>query len=318
MAGTYTVTVTGSNACVSTATTNVVVSGVDPCDPSRIVDYIYVKAANPYQALFPLTNGMVINQRNELVSVLAKIVCPAANIKSFEMNIQGPELNWNLIQNIAPYTLFDNFKLDVFGRNFIPGNYTLTVTGFPEINKSGQMTYGPKIIQFTVVGDLAVINAPVISKNSICAGSSIDVNIATSGSFVGADNTFQVQLSDSSGSFAAPIVIGSANNTGNVACTIPLNTVQGSKYLIRVASSNQVIASNPAMSFVSVHPFRHTINQAISDNQIKKAVSSINADNKISTPAKVNFEAGNAIELKPGFAVEAGSVFKADIKTCEN
>ncbi len=35
-----------------------------------IVDYQYVKAGNPYQGLFPLANGMIINQIPEQISIL--------------------------------------------------------------------------------------------------------------------------------------------------------------------------------------------------------------------------------------------------------
>ncbi|WP_188771616.1 Ig-like domain-containing protein, partial [Emticicia aquatilis] len=210
--GVYTLSVIGLNGCSSIATTNVIVSGIDPCDPSRIVDYLYVKAGNPYQPLFPLTNGMVINQIPDQVSILVNPVCSSVTIESFEMNIQGPELNWNILQNVSPYALFDNFGLDVWGRNFKPGNYTLTVTGYAQDNKGGGVTYGPKIITFTVVGNLATINAPTLSKTDICAGNSVDVTFSTTGTFNGS-NQFGVELSDSSGSFAAPILIGTTNTT---------------------------------------------------------------------------------------------------------
>ena len=115
-----------------------------------IVDYQYVKAGNPYQLLFPLTNGMIINQIPEQVSILVTDVCSNVTIESFEMNIQGPEQNWNIVQNVAPNALFDNTGNSINGRNFIPGNYTLTVTGYAQDNKGGGITYGPVITTFTV------------------------------------------------------------------------------------------------------------------------------------------------------------------------
>ncbi|MFY7908867.1 MAG: 3-coathanger stack domain-containing protein [Emticicia sp.] len=314
--GVYTLSVTGINGCNAIATTNVIVSGIDPCDPSRIVDYSYVKAGNPYQSLFPLTNGMTINQRTDQVSILVNPVCPTVTIESFEMNIQGPELNWNIIQNIAPYALFDNFGNDVWGRNFKPGVYTLTVTGYAQDNKGGGVTYGPKIITFTVVGDLATINAPTLSKTEICAGSNVDVTFTTTGTFNGL-NQFQVELSDSSGSFSNPVLIGTTNTVGTLSCLIPQNTVEGSKYLIRVSSTNQVVVGNPAMSLVTVHPLSYSLvnpTNNLTGTSTRKAVNTINASNKVTSPANVTYQAGKSILLTPGF--ESGAVFKAEIQGC--
>ncbi len=295
------------------------VSGVDPCDPSRIVDYLYVKAGNPHQPLFNLTDGMTINQIPEQVSVLVtQSLCPSVIIESFEMNIQGPELNWNILQNVAPNALFDNAGTDIWGRNFKPGNYTLTVTGYAQDNKGGGITYGPKIIRFTVVGNLTTINAPTLSKTTICAGSSVDVSFSTSGTF-STGNEFRVELSDSSGSFATPVLIGTTNAVGTLSCTIPQNTVEGTKYLIRVASSNQVVVSNPAISQVVVHPYSHNLVSPannVTGTKTKKAVTSIHASNKVISPASVTYQAGKSILLTPGF--ESGAVFKAEIRACEN
>ncbi|MFN3847966.1 MAG: beta strand repeat-containing protein [Spirosomataceae bacterium] len=317
--GIYTLTVLAPNGCSASNTTEVIVTGVNPCDPSRIVDYIYVKSGNPHQPLFNLVDGMTINQISEQVSVLVTpSLCPSVTIESFEMNLQGPEFNWNILQNVAPNALFDNSGSDIWGRNFIPGNYTLTVTGYAQDNKGGGVTYGPKIIRFTVVGNLATINAPMLSKTTVCAGSTVDVSFATSGTF-SIGNEFRVELSDSSGSFATPVLVGTINTTGTLSCTIPQNTLEGTKYLIRVASSNQVVVSNPAISQVTVHP--NTYNLVNPTNNLtgmstKKAVTSINASNKIISPASVNYQAGKSVILNAGFEANAGSVFEAKIAGC--
>ena len=308
----------GQNSCSNTSTTNVVVNEIDPCDPTRIVDYFYVKAGNPYQPLFQLKDGMVINQMRDQVSILVNPVCPSVTIESFEMNIQGPELNWNILQNVPPNALFDNIGLDVWGRNFNPGNYTLTVTGYARDNKGGGITYGPKIIRFTVVGNLATINAPTLSKTSICAGSSVDVSFATSGTFNDI-NQYLIELSDTSGSFAKPLLIGTTNVTGTTTCLIPQNTIGGSKYLIRVVSSNQVVVSNPVISQVTVNPLNYSLvspTNNLTGTSTKKAVDSINASNKISSTANVVYQAGKSVLLTPGF--ESGAVFRAEVKGCDN
>ncbi len=73
---------------------------------------------------------------------------------------------------------------------------------------------------------------------------------------------------------------------------------------------------------VSVAPATATVTKNISTGTSQvKAVNTIEADKKVGDPnytpsPKVSYEAGKAIILKPGFVAEAGSVFKAEIKTC--
>lgn len=285
-----------------------------------LVDYRYVKAGNPYKGLFPLTNNMVIDQIPEQVSILVTDVCDNVTIESFEMNIQGPELNWNIIQNVTPNALFDNFENNVNGRNFLPGNYTLTVTGYSEDNKGGQLTYGPVVTTFTVVGNLATISMPTLSSASLCAGSTVNVSFSTTGTF-NPDNQFFVQLSQPSGSFEFPTVIGSSATAGNVVCTIPANTPESSKYLIRVVSSNQTHAGNPAMSMIDLSPGIRYLNSADDDissgTKTQKVSNTIIAQNKLQN-SQVSYQAGNAIVLNSGFEVKPGAVFMAEIKGCQN
>lgn len=95
----------------------------------------------------------------------------------------------------------------------------------------------------------------VISKMDtvLCSGdSSLTVTHLTSKPFR-TNNTFTVQLSDASGSFASPISIGASNTntSGNIPCTIPSSITAGN-YLVRI------VATAPAdTSFefsLNIHP----------------------------------------------------------------
>jgi photosystem II stability/assembly factor-like uncharacterized protein len=83
------------------------------------------------------------------------------------------------------------------------------------------------------------------STNTYCAGNSIFIGYFARG-FYGATNTFTAQLSDASGSFVNPVNIGTytatpfAYQSGIITATIPLGTMAGSNYRVRV------IASDPA------------------------------------------------------------------------
>ncbi|MFZ1331823.1 MAG: T9SS type A sorting domain-containing protein [Flavobacteriales bacterium] len=81
--------------------------------------------------------------------------------------------------------------------------------------------------------------------NTLCPGAEVDVNYTITGAFNAGGffvpaNHFTAQLSDATGSFAAPVNIGdvTATTAGIISCTIPANTPIGSGYRIRVISTS--------------------------------------------------------------------------------
>ncbi|QMU29862.1 PKD domain-containing protein [Adhaeribacter radiodurans] len=90
---------------------------------------------------------------------------------------------------------------------------------------------------FTVLSN--TITGSALSVSRLCAGSPVNVPFTTTGSFNGS-NIFKVQLSDAKGSFAVPITIG-VGNTSPVAAFIPVTTITGTGYRVRVISSNPAV-----------------------------------------------------------------------------
>ena len=77
------------------------------------------------------------------------------------------------------------------------------------------------------------------------------IDFTSSGTFT-AGNVYTAQLSNSSGSFASPLDIGtltSTANSGSIPMTIPFGVVTGSGYLIRIVSSTPVVNSSSSSSF---------------------------------------------------------------------
>src|ERR1035437_2810951 len=85
------------------------------------------------------------------------------------------------------------------------------------------------------------ISTSPISGSPFCPGDSVFVSFTITGNFNNA-NVFTAQLSNSSGSFAAAVNIGSITSTiaGTIPCMIPTNTPAGIHYRIRVYSSSPV------------------------------------------------------------------------------
>ena len=87
------------------------------------------------------------------------------------------------------------------------------------------------------------ITAPVASA-TYCAGTSVTVNYTLTSNF-GAANTFSTQLSDVTGSFASPVLLGTltASTSGGSTFTIPYTTATGAAYRIRVLTSTPTFTS---------------------------------------------------------------------------
>jgi hypothetical protein len=99
-----------------------------------------------------------------------------------------------------------------------------------------------------------VISLPIligtITPTSFCPGAPILVPYTVSSAFL-AGNIFTAQLSDNTGSFTAPVNIGTLSSTtsGTINATIPLSATPGSVYQIQIVSSNPIAQSPPSMTF---------------------------------------------------------------------
>ncbi len=76
----------------------------------------------------------------------------------------------------------------------------------------------------------------------ICTAQAVSVPFTVSSAF-DAGNTFTAQLSNASGSFVSPVVIGTLSGTtsGSINASIPLGTAPGAGYRIRVVGSNPLV-----------------------------------------------------------------------------
>ena len=86
------------------------------------------------------------------------------------------------------------------------------------------------------------INVNAITKKVMCGDTEFLLSFHSTGTY-NPGNTFSVQLSNASGSFASPTVIGSISATQSsiIPCTVPLNVANGNGYKVRVVSSNPVV-----------------------------------------------------------------------------
>ncbi len=94
-----------------------------------------------------------------------------------------------------------------------------------------------------------------VAGTSFCAGDATTVSYSVTGSF-SVGNTFTAQLSDETGSFAAPINIGSVVSTtsGNISVVFPLSSTSSYIYRIRVVADNPSIVGTDNGNNLNINP----------------------------------------------------------------
>ena len=126
----------------------------------------------------------------------------------------------------------------------VPAN--ITTTARIKVQAVGNIFFDISNTNFTIQSGssvLSVLNTNPVTTSPLCAGQTLSVGYTGDGP-ANAGNVFTAQLSNSAGSFASPVVIGTLGATaasGTISCTIPGGTVQGTGYRIRVISSNPAI-----------------------------------------------------------------------------
>ncbi|PIY08378.1 MAG: hypothetical protein COZ18_12615 [Flexibacter sp. CG_4_10_14_3_um_filter_32_15] len=141
--------------------------------------------------------------------------------------------------------------------NLPTGNLTAT-TNFRVVATNTTTTCSRTLNTVTVTVNAA---APTITLNftpsGYCAGNVIEIAFNTTGTFAGG-NTFTAQLSDNTGSFAAPI----ATQTGAspISLTSPIAATPSSNYKVRVVASDPTTTSNESAAFdITPTPEQRTI-----------------------------------------------------------
>jgi hypothetical protein len=94
-----------------------------------------------------------------------------------------------------------------------------------------------------------------MNPSTICAGQTFTVDISTTGP-IAAGNTYTVEMSDATGSFTYPLVIGSivsSNTTESISCVVPEAAPSGTGYKLRVLTNVPVSVGPPSVASLTVN-----------------------------------------------------------------
>ena len=131
-----------------------------------------------------------------------------------------------------------------------------------------------------IVACSKTITTGTITGSPFCAGTAVSVPFTIAGCFI-PGNVFTAQLSNSSGSFASPVNIGTLASivAGTIPATIPVGTSTGTGYRIRVVSDSPVATGTDNGSNLTINAL------------LPVSVSIVASANPICSDASVTFTA---------------------------
>jgi len=198
-------------------------------DTSKFVFYPSATAANP--AALQYTPNIVSNNWYRLVAT-----CNNDTIKFY---VNG-QFKYSYITNNPTGTSTEGLTIGALYQQTAGGSFPYWFKGLmDDIRIYNRVLTNKEIKQYN--SDVYFAQ----TYTSLCKSTTFNINYNTVNEFP-STNTFSVELSDASGSFALPVVIGTQTATrgGSISCSIPGSTPVGSGYRIRIKASQPVKISD--------------------------------------------------------------------------
>ena len=185
-------------------------------------------------------------------------------------NISGtlPNVPVNTIlfeKNSTSNRLYIGTDFGVFTKDDDEADWQAFMSGLPNVmvheltlNPTNSKIYAATYGRGVWMSDYYDVTAPTLSISvadlSLCPGETLNVSYSAFGEYL-PDNIYTVELSDATGAFITPIIIGSfisTDLTGVISCVIPAEIINGTAYRMRVKSSSPVVMSIDNGSDISI------------------------------------------------------------------
>ena len=218
---------------------------------------------------------------------------PLTNLLALNDDVSTSDFKSKIVTNLAAGTytvvLTSYAVMPVAGNgdNPLPWTYKLVALNLGIQSVAISVTPGPAQPAGVSVSSTNVCSATAITLNATCAtGTTTWYNTITGGTAIGTGTGLSQTPSSTTTYYAS---------CEDATCKS-----------LRVATSQ-----------VTVVPVTNSVTAAItSGTSVIQATQTINATNKVISPSKVTYKAGNSISLNTGFEAQTGSVFLAQIQGC--
>ncbi len=332
--GTYTVTVTDANSCISTATTVVIlddtapaamIAGVSnltclltsvPRTASGGVSYLWSNSLGTNPSVNISSPGTYI------VTVTGTNGCTATANTIVSQNITPPSVSISGSNNIScampTVTRTANGADSYLWSNGLGTNSTVSISTAGTYTVTGTAaSNGCTALATTEVTASGTVFSGTITSQptsiSICQGN--HTTFSTNATGTGISYKWQINRG---GGFEDIVADANFSNETSSTLQVTFPPVSMNQFQFRCKISDINCDVNTSIAILKVQIAAEAITivnvSPINSNMVQQAVSFVVALNKVNSPAKVQYLAGNAIELRPGFESKTGTVFTAKIQ----
>ncbi len=230
------------------AQTTSVVTGSIHCSGTRINRYLQIIASAGNQVLNQTMNLNTVIDQGSGTWYSSKSLTSSTNSCHCNSCFGCPLCIWNwlLVNSTVVTSKYFGLKLVVGSQTYYgwlhanatssPMNCTIMDYGYNSVPDE-------RILSGQTTADDYIFVSPM--TNVLCSGSNVSIPYTIVGNF-NASNVITAQLSDAAGDFTSAVNVGStiSNVSGTINATIPVSTLAGTTYRIRVTTSNPVRLSS--------------------------------------------------------------------------
>ena len=207
-----------------------------PLNPTALTDGVhrlYLRARNA-DGKWSLTNSLLFYKPYGSTGGIPVAAVP--NLKRLEYYVDndpgfgnGTAVSFATTKNLIDLVI----PIDIAGLE--AGDHTANFRGQDE---NGAWSLGNKIA-FKTENSSQFVVTPGSINSALCAGATVNIPFTVNSALAANNNIFTAQLSNSTGSFANAVNIGSLTGkvSATIVATIPANTAAGSGYRVRILSS---------------------------------------------------------------------------------
>ncbi len=218
---------------------------IEKWDSTYSSRYWEVQVSIPNSQFFPSLGNLKLSKLNYLY-----LTIPSLNNTNTQ---QYAALKYDTDGNLLWYVQQgDSPNRSTSYSSCIDDSSNLTITGTSYLTNNNGISHLTNRIFTVRYAENIQTNA--LSSSAFCQGAPVTIPFTVMGT-LSVSNVFTAQLSDASGSFNTPVILGSVvgTGTGTINTNIPVSTPAGTAYRIRVVSSNPVLTSLDNGSDITVN-----------------------------------------------------------------